>query len=159
MASTGISAPTRNMPRIGGYPAVIAPNGTMLDLTGPQPVFAEKIETGRVYLDGTELIGALDGVVRDRSGWPLRGHVVVSILIDEGGQADRRRPGRDDRSARRAAAARRAGWGDRGGEIGRNLARAKRAPSLRTTTRWSSSRREPARCCNDLIGKKPPARS
>lgn len=137
-----------------GYPAIVAPNGQMLDLTGPQPVLAEKIETGRLYLDGTQLIGALDGVVRDRIRMALRGHVTVSILIDEAGQPIG------------------GAWADTIGlpevprlrdglagaieeEIGRELARAKRADLADDDALEQLVSRACARCCNDLIGKKP----
>jgi ribonuclease J len=66
-----------------GMAAEICPNGMMLDLTGEEPEVAEYIETGRVYLDGTVLIGALDGVVRDRIRMALNGHVVVTLILDE----------------------------------------------------------------------------
>lgn len=66
-----------------GIAAAVAPNGTMLDLTGDVPEVAEYVETGRLYLDGTALIGALDGVVRDRIRMALNGHAVVTILLDE----------------------------------------------------------------------------
>jgi len=66
-----------------GMTAEIAPNGMMLDLTGETPELAEYIETGRVYLDGTVLVGALDGVVRDRIRMALNGHVIVTLLLDE----------------------------------------------------------------------------
>ena len=69
-----------------GIPAVVAPNGTMLDLTGAVPRIVEHVETGRVYLDGSQMIGALDGVVRDRVRMALRGHVAVSVIIDEDGR-------------------------------------------------------------------------
>jgi ribonuclease J len=69
-----------------GIAAAVAANGTMLDLTGDAPVIAEHVETGRIYLDGTQLIGALDGVVRDRIRMALRGHVAVSVIIDERGR-------------------------------------------------------------------------
>jgi ribonuclease J len=36
-----------------------------------------------VYLDGTALIGALDGVVRDRIRMALNGHALVTVLLDE----------------------------------------------------------------------------
>src|SRR5690606_4498192 len=61
----------------------IVPNGTMLDLTGDAPRIIDHIETGRVYLDGKAMIGALDGVVRARMRMALRGHVAVSVIIDE----------------------------------------------------------------------------
>ena len=49
-----------------GMASAIAPNGTMLDLTGPEPVVAGHVDTGRLYLDGTAIYGAMDGVVRER---------------------------------------------------------------------------------------------
>lgn len=67
-----------------GNKAVIAPNGTMLDLTH-KPKIVEHIETGRTYLDGKQLIGALDGIVRERVQMALRGHVVVSLVLEEDG--------------------------------------------------------------------------
>jgi ribonuclease J len=69
-----------------GIAAAIAPNGTLLDLTGDAPRIAEHVETGRLYLDGTVLIGALDGIVRDRVRMALRGKVAVSVIIDEDGR-------------------------------------------------------------------------
>jgi ribonuclease J len=66
-----------------GIAAAVAPNGTMLDLTGDVPEVAEYVETGRLYLDGTALIGALDGVVRDRIRMALNGHVLVTVILDE----------------------------------------------------------------------------
>lgn len=67
-----------------GIAAAVAPNGTMLDLSGDVPEVAEYVETGRVYLDGTAMIGALDGVVRDRIRMALNGHVLVTLILDEG---------------------------------------------------------------------------
>ncbi|ARE38556.1 Metallo-beta-lactamase family protein, RNA-specific [Rhodovulum sp. P5] len=69
--------------RENGYYAVLAPNGTMLDLTPDIPRVADMIETGRTYLDGSVQIGALDGVVRDRIRMALNGHVIVTLIIDE----------------------------------------------------------------------------
>ena len=66
-----------------GRAAAIAPNGTMLDLTGSAPVVAEHVETGRVYLDGTAKVGALDGVIRDRIRMALNGHVLITLILDE----------------------------------------------------------------------------
>jgi ribonuclease J len=67
-----------------GLAAAVAPNGTMLDISGEVPKVAERIETGRVYLDGTALVGQLDGVVRDRIRMALNGHVTVTLILDEG---------------------------------------------------------------------------
>jgi len=66
-----------------GLAAVIATNGTMLDLTGDVPQVAEQIEAGRTYLDGTALVGAMDGVIRDRIRMALNGHVMVTVILDE----------------------------------------------------------------------------
>jgi ribonuclease J len=66
-----------------GIAAAVAPNGTMLDLSGDVPEVAEHVETGRLYLDGTALIGALDGVVRDRIRMALNGLATVTVILDE----------------------------------------------------------------------------
>jgi len=47
------------------------------------PKVAEHIEAGRIYLDGTAQIGALDGVVRDRIRLALNGLVMVTLILDE----------------------------------------------------------------------------
>lgn len=67
----------------GGRVGVLAPNGTCVSLSGNKPEVIEYVETGRVYLDGTVQIGALDGVVRDRIRMALNGHAVVSLILDE----------------------------------------------------------------------------
>ncbi|NNK78415.1 MAG: ribonuclease J [Litoreibacter sp.] len=67
----------------GGIASVIAPNGTMVALQGNRPEVVEFVETGRLYLDGSVQVGALDGIVRDRIRMALNGTVVIGILIDE----------------------------------------------------------------------------
>ena len=66
-----------------GLASVVAPNGTMLDLGGAAPRVAEHIETGRTYLDGKVLIGAYDGIVRDRIRMALNGHVLVTVILED----------------------------------------------------------------------------
>jgi len=66
-----------------GIMAEIATNGTMIDLSGVKPEVVEYIETGRIYLDGTAMIPALSGVVRDRIRMALNGHVLVTLIVDE----------------------------------------------------------------------------
>ncbi|MEM0946865.1 MAG: ribonuclease J [Pseudomonadota bacterium] len=66
--------------------AAIAPNGSMVDLTGDTPQVVEYIETGRTYLDGDMQIGALDGIVRDRIRMALNGHVTVTVIVEETGE-------------------------------------------------------------------------
>lgn len=65
-----------------GMAAEIVPNGTMVDITGDEPKIVEHVETGRVYLDGTRKIGAMDGVVRERLRMAIRGLVSVSLVIE-----------------------------------------------------------------------------
>ncbi|SEW02346.1 ribonuclease J [Cognatiyoonia koreensis] len=66
-----------------GLSGIVAVNGMMIDLSGNAPRVAEYIETGRTYLDGSVMVGALDGIVRDRIRMALNGHVVVTLVIDE----------------------------------------------------------------------------
>ncbi|MFT3689786.1 ribonuclease J [Paenirhodobacter sp.] len=66
-----------------GIASEVATNGTMVDLTGDRPKVVEYIETGRSYLDGSALIGAMDGVVRDRIRMALNGLVLITVIIDE----------------------------------------------------------------------------
>lgn len=76
----------REHARIGaekGIATIIAVNGTMVDITGTMPSIADYIEAGRTYLDGSVLIGALDGVVRDRMRMALNGHILITTIIDE----------------------------------------------------------------------------
>lgn len=137
-----------------GIASAVAPNGTMLDLTGEAPRVAETVETGRVYLDGTELIGAMDGVVRDRIRMALRGHVAVSVVIDERG-----RPlggtwaattGLPDNPRMRDGLE-----GALEAELDRVLARAKRAELGDDDALDELVQRTCARVCNDAVGKKP----
>ncbi len=67
-------------------PAVIAPNGAIVDLSADTPRVIDRIETGRLYLDGKVLIGAMDGVVLERIRMALRGHVVVSVMVEPDGR-------------------------------------------------------------------------
>ncbi|WP_397543933.1 MBL fold metallo-hydrolase [Roseovarius salis] len=69
--------------RAGGFEAVLAPNGTMVELSAEPARVTEHVETGRVYLDGQVKIGALDGIVRDRIRMALNGHVLVNVILDE----------------------------------------------------------------------------
>jgi ribonuclease J len=114
----------------------------------------EHVETGRLYLDGTQMIGALDGVVRDRIRMALRGHVTVSILIDEAGK-----PlggtwveaiGLPDAPKLRDGLA-----GTIEAEIDRELARMKRGDLASDEAIETLATRAVARICNDRIGKKP----
>ena len=63
--------------------SVLAVNGTIVNLSGNEPVVAGYVETGRTYLDGSVQVGALDGIIRDRIRMALNGHVMVSVILDE----------------------------------------------------------------------------
>ncbi len=79
----------REHARVGiekGLHGVIAPNGTMVELSGNQPGPVEFIEVGRTYLDGTAHVGAFDGVIRDRMKLALNGLVIVALVVDEDDQ-------------------------------------------------------------------------
>lgn len=69
-----------------GRAAVVAPNGTMVELSGNTPKTVELIETGRRYMDGSVAYGALDGIVRERLRMAIRGLVVVNLIFDERGR-------------------------------------------------------------------------
>jgi ribonuclease J len=66
-----------------GIASAIVPNGAMADLSGEEPRIVERIETGRSYVDGSALVSAMDGVVRDRIRLALNGLVVVTLILDE----------------------------------------------------------------------------
>jgi ribonuclease J len=66
----------------GGRQSLVVVNGAVADLTGAVPHIVEHVEADRVYLDGDILIGALDGVVRDRIRLALNGHVIVNVILD-----------------------------------------------------------------------------
>lgn len=69
-----------------GIAAALAVNGKIVDLTGDEPKFVGEVEAGRTYLDGIGLIGAFDGVVRDRIRMAVNGHVLATLILDEDDQ-------------------------------------------------------------------------
>ncbi len=137
-----------------GRASVIAPNGSVVELAPGKPRVVETIETGRLYLDGTELIGWTDGVVRDRLRLAMRGHVTVSILIDEDGKplggAWVECMGLPENPHLRDGLA-----GSLETEIDRDLAKLKRADLGSDDAIEQLASRAVARLCNDKIGKKP----
>ncbi len=137
-----------------GFPAAVAPNGVVLDLTGDRPEIVDHVETGRTYLDGRMLIGATDGVVRDRMRMALRGHLSVSIVIDESGaalgdawvEATGLPPVEDLEDGLEAAVEE---------EIGAQLRRVKRGVLGDDGALEELVTRVTARACDELVGKKP----
>ncbi|MCB1407258.1 MAG: ribonuclease J [Rhodobacteraceae bacterium] len=137
-----------------GITTAIAPNGTMLDLTGAEPVVAEYIDTGRLYLDGTAIYGAMDGVVRERMKLALNGHVVVTLIIDEDGLpmgeawADCQGLAREGRARRPLAEVIEEELGAELERVGRKI--------LASDDRLSETlKRRVRHVCVDQIGKKP----
>ncbi|UWQ17795.1 ribonuclease J [Jannaschia sp. M317] len=66
-----------------GRIGIVAPNGTMVSLSGNKPEVVDFVETGRTYVDGSALVGQFDGVVRDRIRMALNGHAVVAVMVDD----------------------------------------------------------------------------
>jgi ribonuclease J len=66
-----------------GIATLVPVNGMMIDMAGEVPAVVEHIDAGRLYLDGSAMIGALDGVVRDRIRMALNGHVMVTLLVED----------------------------------------------------------------------------
>lgn len=64
-------------------PSLIVCNGAIVDLSLDVPKITGNIETGRIYLDGKQLIGAYDGIVLERTRMAIRGAVVVSLLLED----------------------------------------------------------------------------
>ncbi|MEL6317006.1 MAG: ribonuclease J [Pseudomonadota bacterium] len=73
----------------GAEHAMLAPNGMLVrlaDAAGGPPAHVEEIDSGRVYLDGTTPVGALDGVIRSRLRLARQGHVSIALVVDEEGE-------------------------------------------------------------------------
>ena len=66
-----------------GLTSIVCPNGNFLNLSANEPKIFNKIEVGRVYLDGSSKVTSTDGIVRDRIRMAVNGLVVVSVLFDE----------------------------------------------------------------------------
>lgn len=69
--------------RAGGAQSIVAVNGSMVDLTGATPHVVDHVDASRVYLDGDIMIGAMDGIVRDRIRLALNGHVIVTVAVED----------------------------------------------------------------------------
>jgi ribonuclease J len=70
-----------------GMRSLVVANGAVLDLTGDAPGLVDDVPTGRIYLDGSRLIGATDGIIRDRIRMAIGGHVFVTLILDEENEA------------------------------------------------------------------------
>ena len=72
-----------NLARQSGIVSEVVPNGAIADLTGHAPEIVNHVEAGRLYLDGSELIGAFDGIVLDRIRMATRGMVAASVIMED----------------------------------------------------------------------------
>jgi ribonuclease J len=75
-----------DLARESGIEGIVAPNGTIVRVAGGPAAIVGQAETGRLYLDGSLLVGALDGVVRERIRLAVRGHVVAAVVVDQDGE-------------------------------------------------------------------------
>ena len=66
----------------GGMTSVVAPNGTVVDLSGDTPAIVNHIKTGRTYLDGSLLVGAKSGIVRERLQVAISGLIMVFVIME-----------------------------------------------------------------------------
>ena len=73
-------------PTWGADSAHVVPNGSMLQIAPGEPKIVDEVDTGRLYVDGNQLIGAMDGIVRVRKKMGLNGHIAVSVILDEAGE-------------------------------------------------------------------------
>lgn len=137
-----------------GITSAIAPNGTMLELSGDVPKVVQEVETGRVYLDGTAIYGAFDGVVRERIKMALNGLVVVTLILDENdeplGEAwaecqGLARQGRSHRALNEVIE----------DELSEELESASRKVLSSDSRLMEAVKRRVRACCVDEIGKKP----
>ncbi|MFT6273665.1 MAG: ribonuclease J, partial [Dinoroseobacter sp.] len=69
--------------KAGGRVGIVAPNGSLVEVSGNNPRVVEYVDTGRTYLDGAALVGALDGVIRERIKMAMNGHVAVAVVVDD----------------------------------------------------------------------------
>ncbi|MEO0342298.1 MAG: ribonuclease J [Pseudomonadota bacterium] len=72
-----------NLGKAKGIPSLVVPNGAIADLTSKHPQIVEHVDAGRVYLDGSELIGAYDGIVLNRIRMATRGMVAASVILED----------------------------------------------------------------------------
>ena len=66
-----------------GGKSLVAQNGAIVNLTAEPIRIEDHIEANRLYLEGTEFIGARDGIVRDRIKLAMRGIVVASLILED----------------------------------------------------------------------------
>lgn len=137
-----------------GIASAVAANGTMLDLTGETPVIVDQVQNGRLYLDGSAVYGAMDGIVRERIRMALNGLVLVTLIIDEDG-APLGDAWADAQGLARQGRSRRALNEVIEEELAEELDRANRKLLDNDDKLIEVIKRRVRACCVDEIGKKP----
>ena len=70
----------------GAAQSFVVTNGQMLQIAANGPRVVDEVPNGRLYRDGNAVVGAQDGVVRDRKRMAMNGHIAVSVVMDDGGE-------------------------------------------------------------------------
>ena len=66
-----------------GIKSILAENGDMVEIdANGMAKIVDEVEVGRLYLDSNNLIKSTDGIVRTRLQLATRGHISVSLLIE-----------------------------------------------------------------------------
>jgi len=89
----------------GAAQSFVVTNGQVLHIAANGPRVVDEVPNGRLYRDGNAVIGAQDGVVRDRKRMAMNGHIAVSVVLGEEGdlivESDVRATGTPKRSGKR----------------------------------------------------------
>jgi len=89
----------------GASQSFVVTNGQMLHIAANGPRVVDEVTNGRLYRDGNAIVGAQDGVVRDRKRMAMNGHIAVSVVLGDDSEliveSDVRATGAPKRTARR----------------------------------------------------------
>lgn len=89
----------------GAAQSFVVTNGQMLHIAANGPRIVTEVTHGRLYRDGNAVVGAQDGVVRDRKRMAMNGHIAVSVVLGDDGEliveSDVRATGAPRRTGRR----------------------------------------------------------
>lgn len=70
----------------GAAQSFVVTNGQMLHIAANGPRVVDEVASGRLYRDGNMVVGAQDGVVRDRKRMAMNGHIAVSVVLGDDGE-------------------------------------------------------------------------
>lgn len=72
-----------DLAREGGYDSMVVPNGKIIEITENGVKSVGQVPSGRLYLDGSQLVDSNSKVISDRLKLAKNGICIVSIIIDE----------------------------------------------------------------------------